>query len=213
MIDWEVIQDKILSMVSIEDIINKYTCNKIVRNRTECFCCSGNQHNTLSLQKGYAYCFRCGRNFNQIQAVMKLQKCNYGTACKMIIADFGLPIEVDRPLTSSEKKEWAKRQREKEREQLKAKNLKDFERKTANKIIAKLRKCESCKNEVDKLPLARKVEAMDNIVQVDFEIERLDWLYNTVCGLMRNYNCEYEYIYPTDRKELLRAIYRGEINI
>lgn len=211
--DWEVIQDKILSMVSIEDIINKYTCNKIVRNRTDSFCCSGKQHNTLSLQKGYAYCFRCGRNFNQIQAVMELQKCEFVTACKMIIADFGLPIEVDRPLTASEKKEYTKRKAEIEKQKLSKKALDDFERETCNKIIDKLRKCESWKYEVDKLPLARKIEAVDKIVKVDFEIERLEWLYDVACGLPRNDDCEYEYTLPNNRVELLREIYKGEIVI
>ena len=84
MIDWIEIQDRILNLVSIKDIITKYTCNKIIRNRTNCINsnCSGVQKRTMSLQKGYAYCFRCNRNFNQIQFVTELRKCDFKTACK-----------------------------------------------------------------------------------------------------------------------------------
>ena len=120
MIDWIEIQDRILNLVSIEDIINKYTCNKIVRNRTNCINsnCSGVQERTMSLQKGFAYCFRCGKNYNQIQAVMELQKCDYITACKMIIADFGLPIEIDKPLTANAKLEYVKRKEKEKQDKL-----------------------------------------------------------------------------------------------
>lgn len=215
MIDWEQIQDRILSLISIEDIINKYTSNKIVRNRTACINseCSGVQERTMSLQNGYAYCFRCGKNYNQIQAVMELQKCDYLTACKTIIQDFGLPIEIDKPLSASEKKAYAKRKADIEKQKLSKKALDEFERETADKIIDKLRKCEDWKYKVDKLPLARKIEAVDKIVKVDFEIERLEWLYDVACGLPRNDDCEYEYTLPNNRIELLRAIYKGEIVI
>ena len=215
MIDWIEIQDRILSLVSIEDIITKYTSNKIARNRTACINseCSGVQERTMSLQKGYAYCFRCGKNYNQIQAVMELQKCEFVTACKMIISDFGLPIEIDKPLSASEKKAYAKRKADIEKQKLSKKALDEFERETADKIIDKLRKCEDWKYKVDKLPLARKIEAVDKIVKVDFEIERLEWLYGVVCGLSHNDDCEYEYTLPNNRIELLRAIYKGEIVI
>lgn len=215
MIDWEQIQDRILSLVSIEDIITRYTSNKIVRNRTMCINseCSGVQERTMSLQKGYAYCFRCGKNYNQIQVVMELQKCDFITSCKTIISDFNLPIETDKPLTAIEKKQWLKKQRELNKEKLKAKALKEFEHKTAKEIIAKLRKCEKWEREISKLPLTRQVDAMSNIVTVDSEIERLDWIYNVICGFSRDDYSKYEYLYPNDRKELLREIYKGEINI
>lgn len=215
MIDWKQIQDRILSLVSIEDIINKYTCNKIVRNRTMCInseCC-GVQENTLSLQKGYAYCFRCGKNYNQIQAVMELQRCNYGTACKMIIADFKLPIAVDKCLSANEERAYSERKIELEKQKLREKALNNFERETCNKIIEKLRKCVSWKDKVDGLSSARKVELVDNIVTVDFEIERLEWLYGVACGLSHNEDCEYEYTLPNDRVTLLREIYKGAIKI
>ena len=215
MIDWIEIQDRILSLVSIEDIINKYTCNKIVRNRTNCINsnCSGVQERTMSLQKGYAYCFRCGKNYNQIQAVMELQKCEFVTACKMIINDFNLPIEIDKPLTREQKKEWVRKQKALEKQKLKTKAMNDFAKDVSNKIIDKLRKCEDWQFEKSKLPLASKVQIVDNIVKVDFEIVRLDWLYDKINNLNRNEDCEYEYTYPSDRIELLREIYKGVIEI
>lgn len=213
MIDWIEIQDRILNLVSIKDIINKYTSNKIVRNRTKCICCSGEQANTLSLEKGFAYCFRCNRNFNQIQFVMELQKCDFKTACKMIINDFNLPIEIDKPLTKEQKKEWVRKQKALEKQKLKTKAMNDFAKDVSNKIIDKLRKCEDWQREKRKLPLASKVQIVDNIVKVDFEIERLDWLYYKINNLNRNEDCEYEYTYPSDRIELLREIYKGVIEI
>lgn len=215
MIDWIKIQDRILSLANIEDIINKYTCNKIARNRTACINseCSGVQERTMSLQKGFAYCFRCGKNYNQIQAVMELQKCDFKTACKMIINDFNLPIEIDKPLTKEQKKEWVRKQKEIEKQKLKTKAMNDFAKDVSKKIIDKLRKCEDWQREKRKLPLASKIQIVGNIVKVDFEIERLDWLYDKINNLNRNEDCEYEYTYPSDRIELLREIYKGVIEI
>lgn len=215
MIDWIEIQDRILNLVSIKDIITKYTSNKIVRNRTACINseCSGVQERTISLQKGYAYCFRCGKNYNQIQAVMELQKCDFKTACKMIINDFNLPIEIDKPLTKEQKKEWVRKQKEIEKQKLKTKAMNDFAKYVSDKILYKLRKCEDWQFEKSKLPLAIKEQIVDNIVKVDFEIVRLDWLYDKINNLNRNEDCEYEYTYPSDRIELLREIYKGVIEI
>ena len=213
MIDWIEIQDRILDLVSIKDIITKYTSNKIVRNRTNSICCSGNQANTLSLENGYAYCFRCNRNFNQIQFVMELQKCDFKTACKMIINDFNLPIEIDKPLTREQKKEWVRKQKALEKQKLKTKAMNDFEKDISDKILDKLRKCEDWQREKSKLPLASKLQIVDNIVKVDFEIVRLDWLYDKINNLNRNEDCAYEYTYPSDRIELLREIYKGVIEI
>lgn len=215
MIDWIEIQDRILSLVSIEDIITRYTSNKIVRNRTACINseCSGVQERTMSLQKGFAYCFRCRRNFNQIQAVMELQKCDFKTACKMIINDFNLPIEINKPLTREQKKEWVRKQKEIEKQKLKTKAMNDYAKCVSDKIIDKLRKCEDWQYEKSKLPLASKVQIGGKIVKVDFEIERLEWLYDKINNLNRNIDCEYEYTYPSDRIELLRKLYTGEILI
>lgn len=213
MVDWIKIQDRILSLVSIEDIITRYTSNKIVRNRTKSICCSGKQHNTMSLQKGYAYCFRCNRNFNQIQFVMELRKCDFKTACKMIINDFNLPIEIDKPLTREQKKEWIRKQKALEKQKLKTKAMNDFAKYVSDKIIDKLRKCEDWQYEKSKLPLAIKEQIVSNIVKVDFEIVRLEWLYEKINNLNRNEDCEYEYTYPSDRIELLRKLYTGEILI
>lgn len=215
MIDWIEIQDRILNLVSIKDIITKYTSNKIVRNRTNCINsnCSGVQERTISLQKGFAYCFRCNRNFNQIQFVMELQKCDFKTACKMIINDFNLPIEIDKPLTKEQKKEWVRKQKALEKQKLKTKAMNDFAKDVSDKILDKLRKCEDWQFKMSKLPLAIKELIVDNIVKVDFEIVRLDWLYDKINNLNRNEDCEYEYTYPSDRIELLREIYKGVIEI
>ena len=144
---------------------------------------------------------------------MELRKCDYKTACKMIINDFNLPIEIDKPLTKEQKKEWVRKQKEIEKQKLKTKAMNDFAKYVSDKILDKLRKCEDWQFEKSKLPLASKVQIVDNIVKVDFEIVRLDWLYDKINNLNRNEDCEYEYTYPSDRIELLREIYKGVIEI
>ena len=214
MIDWEQIQDRILSLISIEDIINKYTCNKIVRNRTNCINseCSGVQERTMSLQKGYAYCFRCGKNYNQIQAVMEIRNCDYITACKTIINDFGLLVSLNNEPTEKEKREWTNKKKEIEKKKQKEKAMADFAKATNDKIILKLRKCESWKLNNDKIEYANNQKIMSKILLVDNEIARLNWLYCKINDLdCKNY--VYELVYPTNKKELLRNIYKGEILI
>ena len=40
----------------------------------------------------------------------------------------------------------------------------------------------------------------------------LNWLYDAVCGFDHP-ECEYDYIYPADKKEILKMIRKGEIEV
>ena len=213
MANWGLIKERILELVSIEDIISKYTGNKILRNRTDSFCCAGEQHYTMSLQKGFAYCFRCRQSFNQIQIVMKTENISFTEACRLIINDFKLPIEIDKPLSRARIDEYNKLNNLRNDRLKKQRKMNEFSNLISNYILGKIRQLENWLCSENKLPQESKQKYVWSTIKVNREIERLEWIYAVINKLNIYDKSFYEYVYPADREELLKEIYIGDIEI
>ena len=213
MTDWNLIINRIKELVSLEDIVSRYTNNKILRDRTDSFCCSGEQHYTMSLKKGFAYCFRCRQHYDQIQAVMKIKDISFTDACRLIINDFRLPIEIDKPLSQSKIYEYERLNNIRNDKIKKERKMNEFAKLISNYILGKIRQYENWLYLEDKLSPESKLKYVWSIIKVNREIERLDWIYAVINKLTINDKLSYNYIYPTDREELLKEIYIGDVEI
>ena len=159
-------------------------------------------------------CFACGFIGDIFDVVMLMDKCNLKTATKIIDERFRLGLLHE--LSHKEKLELA-RQR-KERERAKAEKLwwEQYEKSVLNEIVANLRTLETCEYEFRIKKGQYRGEWSNTYGDVYFyvikQIDWLNWLYNAICGFDHP-ECECDYIYPADKKEILKMIREGEIEI
>lgn len=160
------------------------------------------------------HCFACGITASIFDIVCKIKQCDFKTAIKIIDTDFNLGLVGQ--LTHKEKLELARQQKERERLKAQKEELARFEFRVLNKIIKELK-------------VWRKCEKLTHITRGEYRkgewkysdlyfhsLERqvwLNWLYETICGFKDKKETEFDYIYGSDKNNILTKINKGEICI
>jgi hypothetical protein len=133
----------------------------------------------------------------------------------MKILDAKLHLGVYQELSESEKREIARQIKEKEKERQEKLWWQEYEKAVLADVVKELRVWE----EIQRLTHITRGEYRRGeweFADLFFEsLKRqdwLNWLYDVVCGFDHP-ECEYDYIYPADKKKLLEMIKSGAITI
>lgn len=207
--------DEIKSRVRMKDVLEMYGYQPARGNNI--YRCMYHADNHPSAHIGgdgdYFYCFSCHTHKDVIQFVCDQEKCDNRTAMRIIDSKFRLGIMKH----LDEKEQWlvdaqAKlRNGRREREG----KWKRIENEVLRQIADKLRFLEKKQEECH--PTRREYrtgewEKENCYFSATKEIERLEWLYDTLCD-MDTEECEYTYLYGTNKRSLLSKIHKGNILI
>jgi hypothetical protein len=209
MTNCEIIKEK----VSMEELLEKYG---IYKQRKNYICPFHNDKNpSAGIDKnGWFHCFSCGINYNVIDFVVNYEKCDRKTAIAKLDLMFGLGLGNE--LTAKQKRELriAKEKREKEKAQKESEQK--FERSVCNKIIEQLRFWEDVQKTCHPTRGEIRTDTWELADMFFMSLKKqvwLNWLYDKVCGF-DSPECEYDYIYyAIDKKDMVRKILNGDIEI
>ena len=157
------------------------------------------------------HCFAENKTWDIFDFVQDIEHCDLKKATQILDTKFKLGLL--RELTHKEKLELA-RQR-KIREQQKAEKLwwEKYEKSVLNEIIRQLRVWEEIQmaTHITRGEYKRgEWEFCDLFFTALKRQDWLNWLYDAICGFDHP-ECEYDYIYPADKKEILKMIKEGEM--
>ena len=207
--------DDIRERVSMLDVLQLYGQYPVRgRNNYRCFAHQDN-HPSAGLTKSgdKFHCFSCNYTGNIFDVVQHFEKCDLKTA--MRILDYKFNLGLYRQLTHKDKLELARQMKERELERKEKLWWEQFEKVILADIIKELRMWE----EIQRATHITRGEYrrgewqfadlfFESLKQQDW----LNWLYNAICGFDHP-ECEYDYIYPADKRELLEMIKSGAIRI
>ena len=201
-----------VSMLEVLQLYGQYPVRG--RNNYRCFAHSDN-HPSAGLTKSgdKFHCFACNYTGNIFDVVQHFEKCDLKTAMRILDDRFGLGLY--RQLSHKEKLELARQMKERERERQEKLWWEQYERVVLADVVKELRFWE----QVQKMTHITRGEYRRGewkFADLFFEsLKRqdwLNWLYDAVCGFDHP-ECEYDYIYPADKKEILKMIREGEIEV
>ena len=208
--------DDIKERVSMLDVLQLYGQYPVRgRNNYRCFVHSPDKHPSAGLTKDGKlwHCFACGYTGNIFDVVMHFEKCDIKTAMRILDDRFGLGLY--RELSHKEKLELARQMKEREGERQEKLWWQEYEKVVLADVVKELRFWE----QVQKLTHITRGEYRRGEWQfADLFFESLkrqgwlNWLYDAICGFDHP-ECEYDYIYPADKKEILKMIREGEIEV
>ena len=208
--------DEIKDRVSMLDVLQLYGQYPVRgRNNYRCFA-HNDKHPSAGLTKSgdKFHCFACGYTGNIFDVVQHFEKCDLKTAMRILDDKFNLGLY--RQLTHKEKLELARQMKERERERQEKLWWEQFEKVVLADIIKNLRIYESCEREFRIKKGQYRGEWSNVYGDVYFyvlkQLRWLDWLYSAISGTLHE-ECEYDYIYPTEKKQILEMIKKGEIII
>lgn len=206
------IKEKV-SMLEVLQLYGQYPVRG--KNNYRCFIHNPDKHPSAGLTKNgkFWHCFACGYTGNIFDIVMHFEQCDIKTAMKILDDKFNLGLY--RQLTHKEKLELARQIKERERERKEKLWWEQFEKVVLADIIKDLRMWE----EIQRATHITRGEYrrgewqfadlfFESLKQQDW----LNWLYDVICGF-DHHECEFDYIYPANKKELLKMIKNGEIII
>lgn len=175
---------------------------------------SPDKNPSANLTKGDRFhCFVCNRSWDIIDFVKEYEKCDTGTALKIINSKFNLGL--DAPLTLQEKLRLAQYKKEQELLRKKKEAWDKFEKDTRDKILEKLNLYKQIEKDTHLTRGEYRNGTWEN-ADIHFlalrEIRWLNWLYDTICGFVHP-ECEWDYIYGCDKWTVLTAIKNKEIEI
>ena len=156
-------------------------------------------------------CFTESKCWDIFSFVQDYEKCNLKTAMKTIDTKFGLGLLGE--LTHKEKLELARQQKERERQRAEKEWWKRFEEQVLGEIVYWHRFCEQVLDRTE-IKRGQYREKWDGDLYF-YTLRKsmwLDWLYLAICE-REHEECEWDYIYPSGKKELLEMIRKGEIEI
>ena len=207
--------DEIKDRVSMLDVLQLYGQYPVRgRNNYRCFVHSPDKHPSAGITKDGQrwHCFSCNYTGNIFDVVQHFEKCDLKTAMRILDDKFNLGLY--RKLSYKEKLELAKQMKERERERQEKLWWEQFEKVVLADIIKNLRMYESCERKFRIKKGQYRGEWSNVYGDVYFyvlkQLRWLDWLYSAISGTLHE-ECEYDYIYPADKKEILKMIMEGEI--
>ena len=209
------ILDDIKERVSMLDVLQLYGQYPVRgRNNYRCFAHQDN-HPSAGLTKSgdKFHCFACNYTGNIFDVVQHFEKCDLKTA--MRILDYKFNLGLYRQLTHKEKLELARQMKEREREREEKLWWGQYEKVVLADIIKELRMWEDIqrathitRGEYRRGEWEFAYLFFESLKQQDW----LNWLYDAICGFDHP-ECEYDFVYPSDKRELLEKIKNGEITI
>lgn len=204
--------EEIKEKISITDILEKYGIYPS-KGKTSYVCCfHKDSRPSASTSRGIFYCFTCGRGWDTIDFVVELEKCTKKKAIQIIDEKFGLGLL--KPLSKAEKKELEIKKQKREKEKLQKEWWSNFEKQVLNTISKKLRIYEKQKefSRITKNAYNGKADWVmgDCFFQALKELEWLEWLFDILTDTPHVEN-EYDYIYGTDKNNILKKIWKMEI--
>jgi hypothetical protein len=170
---------------------------------------------SANIVKGYDkfHCFSCGFTGDIFDVVMLMEKCDLKTATNILDAKFNLGLLGN--LSHKEKLELARKRKERE----KAKKVKEawerYEKKVINHVSVMLQGWEEVLREthITRGEYKKNQWQYENLFFTALKkCEWYNWLYDVLCENIHP-ECEYDYIYGTNKKELLGMIRKGEIEV
>lgn len=208
--------EEIKERVSMRDLLDFYGIYPTRGKNNYCCLFHNDTHPSAGITKDGVrfHCFACSVSASIFDVVCQIEKCPLKTAIKKIDSDFGLGLVKD--LTHKEKLELARQQKERERIKAEKLAMKKFEQKVLDGILKELNILDECEK-LTHLTRGeyRKGEWKHNDLYF-FVLERqrwLNWLYETICDFTDKQECEFDYIYGTDKREILEKIKKGEIDV
>lgn len=208
--------DEIKEKVSMLDVLQLYGIYPVRgKNNYRCFVHSPDKHPSAGITKDGQrwHCFSCNYTGNIFDVVQHFEKCDLKTAMRILDNKFNLGLY--RQLTYKEKLELAKQMKERERERKEKLWWEQYEKVVLADIVKNLRMWEDIQR-VTHITRGEYRRGEWEFADLFFESLKkqdwLNWLYNAICGFDHP-ECEYDFIYPNDKKELLEKIKNGEIII
>lgn len=215
MISIEIIKEK----VKIEEVLDRYWSAPNREGRYKCVFHNGKDYNML-VKNDFAYCFVCNESADCIKLTSIIFNISIGEAIKKIDEDFRLGL--GKPLTAEEKKRYAEKQRAMEVAKQRQAHLEKFECECIDKIVEKLRIADKYllekqfNGEVGTAEIHEYANSKDFILyeKAKERVRWLEWLWDLIAGD----NCyldqeDFCANYGTDKVEILRRVYKGEIEI
>lgn len=211
----ENIKDEIKSRVSMKDCLAFYGIYPI--RGTNIYRCPFHEdsHPSANIIKGTElfHCFPCNETWDIIDVVMEFENCDFKTAMKVLDDRYGLRLYGE--LSHKEKLELARRLREIEKQKQEKLWWERFEKVVLADIVKDLRMWEEIQRATH-ITRGEYRRGEWQFADLFFESLKkqdwLNWLYDAICGFDHP-ECEYDYIYPADKRELLEMIKNGEITI
>lgn len=211
--------EKIIERVSIEEILGRYWCEPDRTGRYKC-CFHNGKDNNMLVKNNFAYCFVCNQSGNAVNAVSSIFNLSVKQAIAKIDEDFGLGL--GKPLTAQEKRKYAEQKKAREVAKKKQENLEQFCGECLKAILEKLRIADNYLLQKQFNGIVNSAEMYQYSDTLDFVMcekakERkrwLEWLWSLFTG-DTHYLVEEDFcaIYGTGKVEILRKVYKGEIEI
>lgn len=179
---------------------------------------SANTHKTKSGFYNF-HCFPCGLELDIFDFVGKMENFSGNErqvrwkCAKFINNKFGLGLIGE--LTYEQKLENQKRDMERKKRQAEKLWWEQYEKSVLNEIAKQLRMWEEIQTatHITRGEYKRgEWEFCDLFFTALKRQDWLNWLYNAICGFDHP-ECEFDYLYPTDKKQVLEMIKKGEIVI
>lgn len=207
--------DEINERVDIKELLWLYNITPVRGNNIyRCFCHEDNHPSANVIKNANKFhCFSCGVTMDCLDFVQYMEKCDLKTAAKIINEKFKLALF--RKLTKKEKEELEIMNKAREREKAEKEYWERLENETLIKIAEQLRIWEQGQRDchLTKGEYRSGQWKYENLFFTALKKqEQLKWLYDTICGKELD-ECEFTYIYGTDKRKILQMIQKGEIVI
>lgn len=209
--------EEMKSRVSMRELLESYGIQPVRgTNIYRCLFHSPDKRPSANIIKGCDrfHCFVCNQSWDILDIVQQIEKCDWKTSTKIIDGQFGLGLLGH--LTHKEKLEISRKNKLREQEKLKKKQQDQLENNIRKKIVTKIREWQK----IEQLTHLTKKEYRNNNWQFSDlyfqsikEQERLDWLWHKIANRFLWSESEYDYIYGTDKKQVIEKIQNGEIRI
>lgn len=209
------IVEDIRERVSMLDVLRLYGQYPVRgKNNYRCFVHDDHKPSAGITKDGKFYhCFACGYSGNIFDVVMNFEQCDFKKSMRILDDRFNMGLYGQ--LTHKEKLQLAREQKERERLKAEKEEMARFENAILNKIIKELRFWEECErlSHITRGEYRRGQWKYCDMYFYSLERQRwLNWIYSALCRIEHE-ECEYDYIYSADKKEILKMIREGEIEV
>lgn len=199
----------IKSVITAKDLLESYgLLQKYRHNMCKCPFHGEDKKPSVSLKTGYFHCFTCGLYLDAIGLVQKIEECSITKAIRIINTRFCLGLfGYSEKLRAKKNELLIKKQREQA--------MLMFEQQVLKTISIEQRKCKNVLRETHPTRGEVRLGTWYNGNTYFTALKRLDWInwVENVLTQQLHPECEYDYIYGTNKVDLLRKLYKKELRI
>lgn len=161
------------------------------------------------------HCFAENKTWDIFDFVQEMEKCDFKRATQIIDDKFNLGLL--RELTHKEKLELARQRKLHEKQRAEKEWWANYEKSVLAEIVKWLRFWEQVETETHitrgEYRNVTWSEERSTLFFTALKHQRwLNWLYDAICGFDHP-ECEFDFVYSTNKRELLKKIKGGEIDI